>query len=50
MENIFRLTTTGLGRMASRAFELDTLEIPEAGFCKISELKPWMAGTMVVPS
>ena len=50
MENIFRLMTTGLGRMDSRAFELDTPEIPEASFGKIREPKPQMAGTMAVPS
>ena len=36
--------------MASRAFKLDTSEIPEASFGKIRGSKPRMVGTMVVPS
>ena len=42
--------TTVLGNMASRAFKLDTLEILEASFGKIRGSKPWIMGTMVVPS
>ena len=50
MENVFGLMTIRLGGMASRAFELDTLEVPKAGFGKIRGLKPQIARTMVVPS
>ena len=42
--------TIGLGRMASRAFEPDTLEILEVGFGRIRGLKLKIVGTMVVPS
>ena len=44
IKNIFGLMTTGLGKMALRAFEL------EAGFGKIRGSKPQIAGTMVVLS
>ena len=50
IENIFGLMTTGLGRMALRPFEPDTLEIPEASFSRIKGSKLQMVGTMVVPS
>ena len=50
MENIFGLMTTGLSKIASRAFEPDTLEIPKAGFGRIRGSKPQMAGAMAVPS
>ena len=50
MENIFRLMTIGLGRMASIAFETDTPEIPKVGLDNIRGLKPRIAGTIVVPS
>ena len=40
IENIFGLMTTGLGRMASRAFKFYTLEILEAGFGRIRGSKP----------
>ena len=42
--------TTGVGRMASKAFELDTPEIPKAGFNKIRGLNPQIAGIVAVPS
>ena len=42
--------TTGLGSMASRAFEPDTVEIPEASLGKIRGSKPQTVGTIVVPS
>ena len=50
MENFFELMTTKLGSMALRAFELDTLEIPKAGFGKIRGSKPRIVGTTTVPS
>jgi len=50
LENVFRLMTTGLGNMASRAFELDTPEIPEKGFSKIRGSKPRIVGMRAVPS
>jgi len=50
MKKIFELMTIGLGRMASRAFELHTPEILEAGFGRIRGSKPRMAGTMAIPS
>ena len=50
MENIFGLMTTGLGKMASRAFELDTTELSKAGFGRIKGSKPQIVGTIVVPS
>ena len=49
MENVFGLMTTGLGKIASRAFELDTPEIPKVCFGKIRGLKPRIVGTMGVP-
>ena len=50
IENVFGLMTTRLGKMASRAFESDTPEIPEAGFIKIRGLNPWIVGKMAIPS
>ena len=50
IKNVFKLMTTGLGSMASRAFEPDTLEILEAGLGKIRGSKPQTVGTIVVPS
>ena len=50
MENVFGLMTTGLGRMASRAFKPDTPEIPEADFGKEKGSNPRMAGTMAIQS
>ena len=50
IENVFRLMTTRLGRMASMAFEPDTLEILEASFGEIRTSKPQIAGKIVVPS
>ena len=49
IENVFGLMTTRHGRMASKAFKLDTLEIPKVGFGRIRGLKPQIVGTMVVP-
>ena len=42
--------TTRLGSMASRAFEPDSLEIPEVGVGKRRGSKPQITGTIVVPS
>ena len=42
--------TIELDRMASRALELNTLEIPEVGLSRIRGSKPRIVGTMVVPS
>ena len=50
MENIFRLMTTKLGRMASRGFELDTLEILEVGLSRIRGPIPRIVGIIAVPS
>ena len=50
IENILGLMTIGLARVASRAFEPNTLEIPKAGFSRIRGSNPWIAGTMAVPS
>ena len=50
MENIFRLMSTKLGKMASKAFESSTPEFSEAGFSKIRGTKPEIAGTIAVPS
>ena len=50
MENIFGLMSTGLGKMASRAFKSSTPKFSEAGFGKIRELKPQIAGTIAIPS
>jgi len=41
--------TIGLGRMALRAFEPDTPEIPEAGFGRIRGSNPRIVGTMAFP-
>ena len=49
MENVFGLITIGLGSMALRAFESDTLEIPEVGFGNIKGSKPQIVGAMTVP-
>ena len=50
IKNVFGLMTIGLGRIASRAFKLDTLEIPKVGFGKIRGSKPRMVGMITVPS
>ena len=50
MENVFRLMTTELSRMASRAFEPDTPKIPKVGFNRIRGSKPRIIGTIEVPS
>ena len=50
MENFLGLMTSELGSMALKAFELDTLEIPETGFGKIRGSKPQIVGTTAVPS
>ena len=42
--------TTGLGSMASRAFEPNIPEIPKANFGKIIGSKPRIVGTIAVPS
>jgi len=42
--------TTGLGRMASRDFKSNALEIPKESFGQIRGSKPRMAGTIAVPS
>ena len=58
IENVFELMTTRLGRIASRTFkpdtleileEPDTLEILEVGFGKIRGSKSWIARTMAIP-
>ena len=50
MKNVFELMTTGLGKIASRAFKPNTLEIFEAGFGKIRGSNPRIARTMAIPS
>ena len=50
IKNVFGLMTIELDRMASRAFELNTSEIPKAGLGKIRGSKPQIARTMAVPS
>ena len=50
IENNFGLMTTGLGRMALRAFEPNTPEIPKAGFNRIRGSKPQIVGTIAVLS
>lgn len=50
MQNILRLMTTRLVRMASKAFESNIPEIPEVGFGRMRGSKPRIVGTMAVPS
>ena len=50
MENIFGLMTTKLGKMASRAFKSDTLEILEVSLSRIRGSKPRITKTIAVSS
>ena len=50
MENILGLMTTGLSRMALKVFELGTPKILEVCFGKLRGSKPYIAGTMAVPT